>query len=108
MDDADKIWCLTLDPALEELINGHLERSERGTTNTMPPATAQQIVQQLSSKVLELTQAGRSAVILCGPNVRAAVRKMIEVSVPHAAVLSYNEIVPEISIEAVGLVGMNG
>jgi hypothetical protein len=33
---------------------------------------------------------------------------MIEVSVPHAAVLSYNEIVPEVSVEAVGLVGMNG
>ena len=108
VDENDKIWCLTLDPALEELINGHLERSERGTTNTMPPATAQQIVQQLSGKILELTQAGRSAVVLCGPNVRAAVRKMIEVSVPHAAVLSYNEIVPEVSVEAVALVGMNG
>jgi flagellar biosynthesis protein FlhA len=108
VDEADKLWCLTLDPALEDMINGHLERSDRGTTNTMPPATAQHIVQQVSTKVLELTQAGRSAVVLCGPNVRAAVRKMIEVSVPHVAVLSYNEIVPEVSVEAVGLVGMNG
>jgi hypothetical protein len=33
---------------------------------------------------------------------------MIEVSVPHAAVLAYNEIVPEVSVEAVALVGMNG
>ena len=108
VDEADKVWCLTLDPALEDLINGHLDRGERGTTNTMPPATAQQIVKQISNKVLELTQAGRSAVVLCGPQVRAAVRKMIEVSVPHVAVLAYNEIVPEVSVEAVGLVGMNG
>jgi flagellar biosynthesis protein FlhA len=108
VDETDKIWCLTLDPALEDLINGHLDRGERGTTNTMPPATAQQIVKQISNKVLELTQAGRSAVVLCGPQVRAAVRKMIEVSIPHAAVLAYNEIVPEVSVEAVGLVGMNG
>jgi flagellar biosynthesis protein FlhA len=108
VDDNDKLYCLTLDPALEELINGHLERSERGTTNTMPPATAQTIVQQISNKVLELTQAGRSAVVLCGPQVRSAVRKMIEVNVPHAAVLAYNEIVSEVSVEAVALVGMNG
>ena len=27
VDDQDRLWCLTLDPALEELINGHLERS---------------------------------------------------------------------------------
>jgi flagellar biosynthesis protein FlhA len=108
VDEADKLWCLTLDPALEEMISGHLERSERGTTNTMPPATSQQIVQQISTKVLELTQAGRSAVILCSPQVRSAVRKMVELSVPHAAVLAYNEVVPEVSVEAVALVGMNG
>src|SRR5580704_14765457 len=45
VDDKDRLWCLTLDPALEDLINGHIERSERGSNNTMPPQTAQQIVQ---------------------------------------------------------------
>jgi flagellar biosynthesis protein FlhA len=108
VDEQDRVWCLTLDPALEEMINGHLDRGERGTTNTIPPATAQKIVQQVSLKTLELTQAGRSAVILCGPQIRSAVRKMIENSLPHVAVLSYNEIVSEVSVEAVGLIGMNG
>jgi flagellar biosynthesis protein FlhA len=108
VDDRDRLWCLTLDPALEDLINGHLERSERGITNTMPPATSQQIVQQISAKATELTQTGRSAVILCGPLVRAAVRKMTEAALPHVAVLAYNEVVPEVTVEAIGLVGMNG
>src|SRR5213075_3189490 len=36
VDEADRLWCVTIDPSLEELINGHLDRSERGTTNTMP------------------------------------------------------------------------
>src|SRR5665213_2071478 len=49
VDDHDRIWCLTLDPTLEDLINGHLERSDRGVTNTMPPATAQQIVANISN-----------------------------------------------------------
>jgi flagellar biosynthesis protein FlhA len=108
VDDSDRLWCLTLDPALEDLINGHLERSERGTTNTMPPATSQQIVQQISNKAVELTQTGRSAVILCSPQVRSAVRKMVEAGLPHVAVLAYNEVVSEVTVEAVGLVGMNG
>ena len=42
VDERDKLWCLTLDPAVEELINSHLERSDRGTNNTLPPQTAQQ------------------------------------------------------------------
>jgi flagellar biosynthesis protein FlhA len=108
VDDKDRLWCLTLDPALEDLINGHLERSERGITNTMPPATSQQIVQQISAKATELTQTGRSAVILCGPLVRSAVRKMTESALPHVAVLSYNEVVPDVTVEAIGLVGMSG
>ncbi len=108
VDDRDKLWCLTLDPALEELINGHLERSDRGTNNTMPPQTAQQITKQISAKSQELMQTGRSAVLLCGPAVRSAVRRMIEGSVPHLAVLAFNEIVPEVTVEAVALVGLNG
>jgi len=108
VDDRDRLWCLTLDPAVEELINSHLERSDRGTTNTLPPQTAQQIVQQIVAKSAELTQAGRMSVLLCGPQIRAAVRRMIEYSASNLAVLGYNEIVPEATVEAVALVGLNG
>jgi flagellar biosynthesis protein FlhA len=108
VDDTDRLWCLTFEPALEDLINGHLDRSERGTTNTMSAQTAQQLVQQISSKVSELTQTGRTAVLLCSPQIRAAVRRMIEASLPAVAVLAYNEIVSDVTVEAVGLIGMNG
>jgi flagellar biosynthesis component FlhA len=67
----------------------------------------QRIVQQIGSKAGELTQAGRSAVVLCGPQIRAAVRRMIENSIPQMAVLGYNEIVSEVTVEAVAMVGLN-
>jgi flagellar biosynthesis protein FlhA len=108
VDENDKLWCITLDPALEELINGHLERSERGTTNTMPPATAQQVVQNIAEKVNELTAMGRSAVLLCSPTIRSPLRRMIEAGLPHVAVVAYNEVVSDVSVEAVALVGING
>jgi len=57
--------------------------------------------------VTELTQTGRSAVLLCSPQIRSALRKMIESNLPQVAVLSFNEIVQGISVEAVALVGMN-
>jgi flagellar biosynthesis protein FlhA len=108
VDDRDRLWCITLDPALEDLINGHVERTERGTMNSMPPQTQQQVVKQIAEKCGELTQTGRSAVLLCSPQVRSVVRRMIEGSLPQLAVLGYNEIVPEVAVEAVALVGMNG
>ncbi|HEX8342450.1 MAG TPA: flagellar biosynthesis protein FlhA, partial [Tepidisphaeraceae bacterium] len=106
VDDADKLWCVTLDPAMEDLIVGHTDREKGGTT--MPPQTQQTIVKRVAEKVGELTQLGRSAVVLCSPQIRAALRRMIETAVPQVAVLGYNEVVPEVSVEAVGLVGLNG
>ena len=108
VDDQDRLWCLTLEPALEDLINGHLDRGERGTTNTMSAPRSQQLVQQIAGKVGELTQTGRTAVLLCSPQIRSAVRRMIEAALPGVAVLAYNEIVSDVAVEAVGLIGLNG
>ena len=108
VDERDRLWCVTLDPALEELISGHIERTERGVSNSMPPATAQQIVKHIADKAAELTQTGKSAVLLCSPQIRAAVRKMTETSIPQLAVLAYNEVVSDVAVEAIGLVGLNG
>jgi flagellar biosynthesis protein FlhA len=107
VDDRDRLWVLTLDPAMEDLINNYIDR-ERGNANTMPPGTQQQIVKQLADKSQEQTQSGRNAVILCNPQVRSTLRRMIETSLPQVAVLAFNEIAPEVVVEAVGLVGMNG
>jgi len=108
VDERDRLWCITLDPALEDLINGHVERSERGTNLTMPPQTQQVIAKQISDKCAELTQTGRTAVVLCSPPVRGVVRRIIESALPQVAVLGYNEVAPEIAVEAVAMVGING
>jgi flagellar biosynthesis protein FlhA len=107
VDEQDRLCVVTLDPALEDFINSHVERSEHGTSNRIPPQAAQQIVQRIAARVTELTQTGRSAVLLCSPQIRSALRKMIESNLPQVAVLSFNEIVQGISVEAVALVGMN-
>jgi flagellar biosynthesis protein FlhA len=107
VDDQDRLWVITLDPALEDFINGHIERNEHGTSNRIPPQAAQQIVQRIAARAGELTQTGRSAVLLCSPQIRSSLRKMIESNLPHVAVLSFNEVVQGITVEAVALVGMN-
>jgi flagellar biosynthesis protein FlhA len=107
VDDQDRLWVITLDPALEDFINGHVERTEHGTSNRIPPQAAQQIVQRIAARAGELTQTGRTAVLLCSPQVRSSLRRMIEQSLPHVAVLSFNEVVQGIAVEAVALVGMN-
>ena len=107
VDETDTLHCVTLDPALEEMIYTHLERTDQGTTSSMAPQDVQTTVQRLGEKIATLTAAGRAAVVLCAPQVRLAIRRMIEGSLPQVAVLGYNEVVPEIKLEAASVVGLD-
>jgi len=107
VDSEDKLHCVTLDPTLEELITGHLQRTEQGVMNSMPPTTSQQIVGKIVEKVNQSSGLGRSPVLLVSPQIRSAVRRMCEGALPNTAVMAYNEVVPEVAAEAVALVTMN-
>ncbi len=105
----NRIMCVTLDPRLEDLIHSHLERSERGTFLTLSPETQNRIVEAARR---EVEKAGRSAqgqtpAILCSPQIRAWMRRLIENALPQVPVLAFNEIVRGIQIESRGMVVLN-
>ncbi len=102
----NKIYCLTLDPAIEDLVNKHLERSNRGTTLTMSPELQNRIAAATKAEAEKAIQSsgGQTPVVLCSPQVRAWVRRIIEAALPQVAVLAFNEIVRGVEIESLGLV----
>ncbi len=107
-DDNNLIHCITVDPQLEDTINSYIERNERGSFLTLPPQLARQITENIATHVNKLLQQGFAGVVLCSPQVRAYVRRLIEGSLPTVAVLSYNEIVNGIGVESIGIVGAAG
>jgi flagellar biosynthesis protein FlhA len=111
-DETDTLHCVTLDPALEELVYSHLHRGDHGTTSSMPPQAVQSTVRRIGETLAALTSAGRgaagrSAVVLCAPQIRLAIRRMLEASLPQVAVLGYNEVVPEVRLEAATMIGLD-
>jgi flagellar biosynthesis protein FlhA len=108
VDEQDKLWCVTLDPAVEQLIRGHTEEVEQQAPRlTMPAQTQQTLVTRIAEKVEELAASGRPGVLLVDPAVRQAVREVVAHALPHVAVLGYGEVVQDVDVEAVGLVSMN-
>ncbi len=108
-DDRGTITCLTLDPALEDVLLQHLERTERGTNNTMTPKMQQAIVRKAGEEIdrIGLSPAtGRPPVILCSPQIRSAFRKMIEPALPDVAVMSYNEAVSGVNMNSVAMISI--
>ena len=60
----------------------------------------------LTAKIETLVSQGYPPVVLCAPQVRLQVRRMLEGRIPQVAVLSYNEIVKEVPVESHGTVLM--
>jgi flagellar biosynthesis protein FlhA len=108
VDDHDRLHCLMLEAHLEELIAGHVERTDGGggAINTMPPGTAQRIGEEMAQEAAAHTEDGHPPVVLCAPAVRSAVRKLLEPIAPHVAVLSLSEVVGDVTPQVVGVVSV--
>jgi flagellar biosynthesis protein FlhA len=101
---ATRLYCVTLDPAVEDLINGYIDRSASGTSVSIPPSVANRVNTSVLAELQKLIAAGHHPVLLASPQVRASVRKMLEPYLPNVAVLGYNEIVKGVEVESLGLV----
>ncbi len=96
--------CLTVDPQLENLINGAVQRTEQGSYVALDPSTVQAIVNSLSNELPKLTNLGYQPVVLASPATRLYFRKVTERVAPNLVVLSYAELDPKIEVQAVGMV----
>lgn len=108
--DADNtIHGVTLDPSLEDTINGHVERTERGSYLTIPPALANRIIAAIRNEVdAAATKAGgKPPVVFASPQVRPFLRRLIEAALPSVAVLGYGEIVRGVNVRTHGMVTLD-
>ncbi len=105
-DGHNTIRVVTFDPKVEDLINAHLERSDRGTYLALPPQTQNRIVAAIRDRIEQVmpSAGGQTVAVLASPQIRMWVRRLIEPALPHVPVLAYNEIVRGIEVQSLGLV----
>ncbi|MHC4446515.1 MAG: flagellar biosynthesis protein FlhA [Planctomycetota bacterium] len=99
-----RLYCVTIDPQLEDLIGGYIDRGPSGTTMSVPPDVANRVVAAVSTSAQPLVSAGHQLVVLTSPSVRAQLKQILDAQLPNAAVLAYNEIVKGLDVESMGLV----
>jgi flagellar biosynthesis protein FlhA len=103
-DGKNRLYCITVDPEVADLVNGYIDRGPSGTTMSIPPQTANRIAAAVGSSADPLLAAGHQLVVLTAPTVRAQVKQILDPQFPTAAVLSYNEVVEDLDVESMGLV----
>ena len=100
----NRLFVVTLDPALEDRIRAGFEHNEQGLAVHMSPQAVEALCRQIAAGIERLTLANHPPVVLVSPHIRAALRQMTAAHLPTLAVLSYNEITRDTKIEAVAMV----
>lgn len=67
------------------------------------PDIIQNIVSGFQKFVKIFTDRGLEPIVLCSPNTRIYLRKILEKFFPNVAVLSYNEIIDDTNIKSLGM-----
>lgn len=97
---------ITLGGSVEKKIADHVQQTEHGNYLSLNPADSQLLFDLISKEVQQSNGFGQTPVILCSPAVRMYVRQLLERYLPDLAILSYNELEPELEVQNVGVVNI--
>jgi flagellar biosynthesis protein FlhA len=104
LDASMRLRAISLDPAIEQEIGESIAQTPDGEQLAMEPSRAQALLGALRRQLdAALAQGGRP-VLLCSGRARRHLRHLCEQSLPQLTVCSYNEIVPGVRVENMGVV----
>jgi len=104
LDPERNLRAIALDPGVEQEISDAITQTSDGEYLVMEPSRAQTLVTKLKEQLDEALARGGRPVLLCSARVRRHLRRLCEQSLPQLAICSYNEIMPGIGVETVGVV----
>jgi flagellar biosynthesis protein FlhA len=103
--DGDLLRVIMIDPGLEQSMLEGLRPSELGTQIVLDPTRLEAVMTSLKHTAGTLDDQGVSAVLVCAPALRPAIRRLVAGQLSGLAVLSYQEVTAvRATIETVGVV----
>lgn len=103
-DRENKMQVFTIDPEIEHTLAESVQGTKQGLMLTIAPDMMERLMRAIKVEAMKLSDVGAVPICLCAPNVRLALRKLMEASLPNLVVLSYNEITPEVEVVSNGIV----
>jgi len=103
-DEDGVLRVITLAASLEQELRGAVQPTPTGLMLAIDPHLAQALLRSLKERVEQASEEGHSPVLLCSGQIRLPLKRLIERSLPHLAVLAYTEVVPGVDVEVVGTV----
>ncbi|WP_275693420.1 FHIPEP family type III secretion protein [Nocardioides sp. TF02-7] len=102
--DGGTLHAISFDPLLEQRMLEGLRQTEQGATLVLDPETAQHVLLTLTRTVTGAEDLGLHPVLVCAPQLRAAVRRFVRPAAERTPVLAYTELAAARTVSSVGVV----
>jgi len=108
VDKEDILTVFTIDPKLEESMISAIHQSEYGSFLALEPELGERVLEQIGQHMANFRKMEKPGVALCSPRLRPHLKKFCERSYPQLVVLSYNEVIPSVKVQSIGLISEDG
>jgi flagellar biosynthesis protein FlhA len=100
----ERLHVITLDPAFEQRLLEAIRPNENGQVLALDGNTVDVLVRGCSELLDHADRMNLSPVLVCSPQVRAALSRLVRQVLPRLSVISYNEVSRTAQIESLGVV----
>ncbi len=99
-----------LDPMIEDTVRRAIARTPNGAFLTLAPPATRDVVAAIRRALREgaTEQADHAPILLTQPDIRRFVRKLVETDMPELTVVSFAELLPEISLRPLARANLAG
>ena len=107
VDVDDNLPVMTLNPALEQMLNNILQQSGSSQGLVIEPKLAESLISALAKNTREIEDQGSAAVLVVSPTLRPWLSKFIRHRLSDLTVLSYNEIPDDQAVDVVATIDVD-
>lgn len=104
VNNKNELHVLSLDPALEQIMQSGLRMNEAQTSLLVDPRISESMFASINKLAEKMMREQHQPILICSPQLRRHIRKMTERFLAHLSVLSLNEIPNDVNIVSAGIV----
>ncbi|MAQ64355.1 MAG: EscV/YscV/HrcV family type III secretion system export apparatus protein [Actinobacteria bacterium] len=103
-DKEDVLTVFTINPRLEETMINSIHQSEYGAFLALEPQLGEDVLTQIKEFMVSFSRMDKQPVSLCSPRLRTHFKRFTERNYPSLSVLSYNEVIPQVKVQSIGVI----
>jgi flagellar biosynthesis protein FlhA len=103
-DETSMLHVFTLSPQLESILRSAMVMSDNGPGFQIDAVLAQQMIASIGEQMENLARTGHFPILLCPRELRLAIHKLVDQSLPSLVVMAFSEVSPGTKVKAYGTV----